>query len=237
MAGALAEIAKKTLARDFRRVRPDQARVVLIDASPRVLATFSEEMSEAAYKQLENIGVRIELGRRVTAITDDGVEYGDDRLAAKTVIWAAGVKATGIIASLETPVDRGGRAKITAELHLPGDPAVYVIGDACNLEQDGQVLPGVAQVAIQMGDLAAKNILESLDGKTQQPFRYKDKGSLATIGRSKAVAEVGKRRFSGFFACLCGYGSTSCSWWDFGIDSSCSSSGSGRTSPTRAAPA
>ncbi len=202
MAGALAEIAKKTLARDFRRVRPEHARIVLVDASDRVLQGFSPAMSERAHQQLEAVGVRIELGRRVTTVDDDGLSFGSDRLSAKTVIWAAGVRATGLIATLATGTDRAGRAEVTPALHLPDDPKVYVIGDAAALQQDGEQLPGVAQVAIQQGGHVAKNIVRSLAQAPQTAFTYKDKGSLATIGRSKAVAEIGSWRFGGFWAWL-----------------------------------
>lgn len=199
MAGALAEIAKKTLARDFRHVKPSHARVVLVDAADRVLsAGFSEAMSQSAHEQLEQLGVRIELSRRITAIGPDGVRFGDDALAARTVIWAAGVKAVGPLGDLDATRDRGGRVHVTDALHLPDDPRVYVIGDAAHKEQDGALLPGVAQVAMQMGAHTAKNVRRALAGEPQRPFRYKDKGALATIGRSKAVAQLGRRRFSGF---------------------------------------
>jgi len=200
MAGALAEIARKTLARDFRKVTPDLVRVVLVDAAPRVLGAFDQRLSDAAQRQLERLGVQVELARPVTGIDADGVHFDDGLMRAHVVIWAAGVRAVGPLDSLGAERDRGGRVHVTDRLHLPNDERVYVIGDAAHLEQDGAPLPGVAQVAMQMGQHAAANIRRAMAGEPQTGFRYKDKGSLATIGRSKAVAQLGRFRLSGFFA-------------------------------------
>jgi NADH dehydrogenase len=202
LAGALEEIAKRTLAKDFRNFDPASTRVILIDAADRVLATFPEALSVHATTILRARGVELLLGRRVTAIDATGVTMGDVHLAARTVLWAAGVKASPLGASLGVPLDRGGRVLVAPDLSVPGRPEVFVVGDLCAFEQDGQWLPGVAQPAIQAGQHAAKNALRVLRGEPTLPFHYHDKGMMATIGRAAAVAQIGKLQLWGFVAWL-----------------------------------
>jgi NADH:ubiquinone reductase (H+-translocating) len=202
LAGALEEIAQRTLAKDFRNFDPASARVVLIDAAPRVLNTFSEHLSALADAILRRRGVELLLGRRVTGIDARGVAMGETRIEARTVLWAAGVQASPLGAALGVPLDRAGRVLVTPDLSIPGHPEVFVVGDLCALEQDGEWLPGVAQPAIQEGQHAAKNALRMLAGEPTRPFRYVDKGIMATIGRAAAVARVGKFEFGGLFAWL-----------------------------------
>jgi NADH dehydrogenase len=207
LAGALAEIAGRTLARDFRRFDPTTARVVLVEGGDRVLASFAPELGAKALASLQSLGIDVKLGARVTGVDADGVTWrtadgATGSLAARTVLWGAGLSASPLTASLQTPLDRAGRVCVTPALNLPDDERVQVIGDLIALEQDGRPLPGVAQVAMQSGRHAAENILAAWAGKSRTPFRYRDKGSMATIGRAKAVADIGGRRFSGFFAWL-----------------------------------
>jgi len=196
MAGALADLAHHTLTHDFRRIRPEQTRVVLLEGLPHVLAAYPDDLRKKAALQLERLGVEVRCGVRVTGIDETGLSLGDDRLAARTVIWAAGVEASPLGRSLAAPLDRAGRVKVTPELALPGRSDVFVIGDMAALEN----VPGVAPAAMQMGAHAAKNILRAIAGEALLPFRYRDKGMLATIGRSAAVADFGFMRFSGWIA-------------------------------------
>jgi NADH dehydrogenase len=200
MAGALAEIARHTLVRDFRRIDPRMARVILVEAGPRLLAAYTEDLSERAKAQLEELGVQVWTGAAVTAVDGHGVDVGRDRIAAKTVVWGAGVKASPLGVALGAPVDRAGRVRVAPDLTVPGHPEAFVVGDLASLEQDGQLVPGVAPAAIQMGLHAATNVERALRGEPLAPFRYRDKGSLATIGRSRAVGIVGRLRLSGFVA-------------------------------------
>jgi NADH dehydrogenase len=202
MAGAFAEIARHTLARDFRRIDPRIARVILVEAGPRLLSGYPEDLSIRAQEQLETLGVQVWTGQPVTGVDEDGVTIGADRLAAGTVVWAAGVAASPIGASLGVPLDRAGRVRVEPELTLPGQASVYVVGDLVLLEQDGQPVPGVAPAAIQMGHHAARNVLRALRGQPLRSFRYRDKGSLATIGRSRAIAVIGRLHLSGLLAWL-----------------------------------
>ena len=204
MAGALAEIASKTLARQFTNFDPDKdARVVLIEGGDRVLGAFSPESSEAAHAVLEGLGVEIRLNSFVGHVDDRGVRISgdDDPIAASTVVWAAGLKASPLTASLDAPLDRAGRVMVEPNLSIPGDANVYVLGDLIHLEQDGAPLPGVAQTAIQGGQFVARCILDEILGyPPRERFVYRDKGSMATIGRAEAVAEVGDARHKGLFA-------------------------------------
>lgn len=199
LAGALAEIGKHTLARDFRNFDPSDARVVLIEGAPRLLGGMAEELSEAARKGLVDRGVEVRLESKVETIDAQGVVVGGERIVADTVLWAAGVAASPLARSLGVPLERG-RVLVEPDLSIPGHPEVYVIGDMAALKQGGVWLPGVAQVAIQGGRLAARNVLRRLSGAATQPFHYRDKGSMATIGRSAAVAEIGGLKSKGFFA-------------------------------------
>jgi NADH dehydrogenase len=200
MAGAFAEVARHTLARDFRRIDPRAARVLLVEAGPRILPTYPEELSEKAQRQLEALGVQVWTGGAVTGVDEGGAQVGGDRIAARTIVWAAGVQASPLTRSLGAPLDRAGRVRVQADLTVPGQPSVFVMGDLAALEQDGRPVPGVAPAAIQMGDHAAANIRRAVRGEPLVAFRYRDKGSLATIGRSRAVAVIGRWRLSGFLA-------------------------------------
>jgi len=202
LAGALEEIAKRTLAKDFRNFDPASARVVLIDAAPRVLATFSEHLSRLAHATLAKRGVEILLNRRVTGIDAAGVAIGDARVEARTVLWAAGVASSPLGAQLGVPLDRSGRVLVEPDLSVPGHPELFVVGDLCAFRQDGEWLPGIAQPAMQEGGHAAKNAVRVLAGEPTRPFRYLDKGIMATIGRAAAVARVGRLEFGGLAAWL-----------------------------------
>jgi NADH:ubiquinone reductase (H+-translocating) len=200
MAGALAEIARHTLPGDFRHIDPTSARVVLVEAGPRVLPAYPSDLSESARRQLEALGVQVWTGAAVTGVDAEGVQMGADRLAARTVVWAAGVEASPLARSLNVQLDRAGRVRVAPDLSVPGRPDIFVIGDLAAVESDGQAVPGVAPAAIQMGRQAAANVLRRLRGEPTAAFRYRDKGSLATVGRSRAVAVIGRLKLSGFFA-------------------------------------
>jgi len=200
MAGALAEIARHTLPGDFRHIDPTSARVVLVEAGPRVLAAYPSDLSESAQRQLEALGVQVWTGAAVTAVDAEGVQMGGNRLAARTVVWAAGVEASPLARSLGVPLDRAGRVRVERDLSVPGRPDIFVIGDLAAVESDGHAVPGVAPAAIQMGRHASANVLRRLRGEPAAAFRYRDKGSLATVGRSRAVAVIGRLKLSGFFA-------------------------------------
>lgn len=201
LAGALAEIAGRTLARDFRHFDPRTTRVVLLEGGPRVLPTFADELSAKAKASLEKLGVEVRLATRVTDVSADGVRVGEERIDAKTVLWAAGLEASHLTRDLGAPLDRAGRVKVTSTLSLPDDASIAVVGDLVALEQDGKPLPGVAQMAIQSGNYVARRIVDRLAGRPERgAYRYVDKGSMATIGRAKAVAEANGVRMSGFVA-------------------------------------
>jgi NADH dehydrogenase len=202
LAGALAEIAHRTMTRDFRRFDPAKSRVILVDGSPRVLPPYPPELSESAQNQLEELGVEVRTNAFVTGIDERGVQLGDDRIEAATVLWSAGVQASPLGASLGAPLDKTGRVLVAPDLSVPGHPEVFVAGDLAAIKHGDGWVPGVAPAAIQMGRHAARNIRRVLAGKPARPFRYRDKGMLATIGRSRAVAKLGKRRFSGLLAWL-----------------------------------
>jgi NADH dehydrogenase len=196
LAGALAEIARTTLAGEFRRIDPRRARVLLVEAAPRVLPPYEPVMSERARAQLQRLGVEVRTGAPVTHVGPEGIRLGDETIPARTVLWAAGVAASPLGRQLGAPLDRAGRVKVNADLTVPGHPEVMVCGDLAALEG----VPGVAPAAIQMGRHAARNVVHALRGEPLAPFRYRDKGSLATIGRSAAVAQLGRLRLSGFIA-------------------------------------
>jgi len=200
MAGALAEVARHTLPGDFRHIDPKSARVVLVEAGPRVLPAYPPDLSESARRQLEALGVHVWTGAAVTGVDAEGVQMGADRLAARTVVWAAGVEASPLARSLGVQLDRAGRVQVEPDLSIPGRPDIFVIGDLAAVESDGRAVPGVAPAAIQMGRHAAANVLRRLRGEPTAAFRYRDKGSLATVGRSRGVAVIGRLKLSGFFA-------------------------------------
>jgi NADH dehydrogenase len=200
MAGTLAEIARHTLKGEFRRFDPRNARVVLVEATDRVLPPYTPDLSERARLQLERLGVTVWLGRRVTGIDGRGVQLGGDRLEASTVIWCAGVAASPIGATLGVPLDRAGRVIVEPDLSVPGHPEVQVVGDLALLASHQPPIPGVAPAAKQMGRHAARNILRALEDKPPLPYRYRDYGQLATIGRSSAVAMFGRVHIWGWLA-------------------------------------
>jgi NADH dehydrogenase len=191
MAGAVAELAHKALSRDFRHIDPKSARIILVEAAPRLLMTFPESLSETARRSLERLGVEVRLGKAVTAVDENGVGIGEDRIESATVIWAAGVAASPAARWLGAEKDKAGRVKVNRDMTLPGHPDVFVIGDvAAPVSDDGTVLPQVAQVAIQQGRHVGRQIERVLRGEPTEAFRYKDKGSMATIGRNAAVAQL-----------------------------------------------
>lgn len=202
LAGSLCEIARHALARDFRRIDPTLARVVLLEGSDRVLPPYPPALSEKARRQLERLGVEVRTGQMVTNIDAEGVCVGGETLAARTVLWAAGIAASRLGRTLGVPLDRAGRVIVTPELTVPGHDEVYVVGDLASVVQDGVPVPGVAPAAIQESQHAAGNILRAMRGEPLWPFRYRNKGSLATIGRLAAVADLGRLKLSGMLAWL-----------------------------------
>lgn len=205
MAGAIAELATRVIAADFRRVDPHQARVVLVEGSPRVLANFPENLSQRAEQDLKRMGVIVKTSSPVTALDENGVQAGGMRIESKNVFWTAGVQSSPVGQWLGEATDRGGRVKVTPTLQLPSDPRIFLVGDCASVEDDkGKPLPGLAPVAMQQGQYVAKRILGMLGKNTAdtggRPFHYFDKGNMATIGRSKAVVDMGWIHLSGFAA-------------------------------------
>lgn len=205
LAGAIAELARYVLARDFKNVRPSETRVLLIEGGPRVLSTFDPSLSDKTVEQLAELGVQVRTGTVVKDISVDGVVLNTgEKLVASTIVWAAGVSSSPLLAKCGIEVDRAGRAKVEDDCSLPGHPEVFVIGDAAYLlGEDGKPLPGVSPTAMQMARHVAKLIRGELSGKqARTPFRYTDKGSMATIGRSRAIAQVKNLKLSGTLAWL-----------------------------------
>lgn len=203
LAGALAEISRRVLARDFRRIKTERARIILMEGTPRVLPVMAPESSESARRQLEHLGVEVMTSTIVTDIDARGVTHTSGRIPSRTVIWAAGVAASPLGKSLDVPLDRAGRVIVNSDLTVPGAPNVYVIGDlALILKEDGRPVPGLAPAAMQEGRHAGRNIVRAIRGEPPKAFRYRDKGTLATIGRGAAVAEIGRLRLGGFVAWL-----------------------------------
>ncbi len=203
LASALALLIRTALKADFRRIDPASARIVLIDMAPRVLTPFSEGLSQAAKRRLENLGVEVKLGHSVEQINDDGVVVGGEQIASKTVIWTAGVAPSPAGKWLQAETDRAGRVRIQSDLTIPGHPEIFVIGDTASFEEKGKPLPGVAQVAMQQGRHAAKVIHRRLTaGSPPGPFSYFDKGNMAVVGKNFAVLQSGKVQVSGFGAWL-----------------------------------
>lgn len=201
LAGAIADITRKVLAEDFEIIDTTKARVLLFEGSDRVLGTFDRSLSESAKEQLEEIGVEVFLNSFVTEIDNGRVKVGDDWYDCDVVLWATGVAASPIGKALGVKTDKAGRVYVEPDLSIPGDSTVFVIGDMASIEQaDGSPVPGVSPAAMQMGELAAKNILADIKGKPRTDFVYNDKGSLATIGKSKAIADIKGWQFSGFVA-------------------------------------
>ena len=198
LAGQFAEIARHTLKGEFRRIDPHSARVMLVEGANRILGAYPPDLSMKAQLQLERLGVTTWVGRMVTNVDAEGVSLGNDRISAKTVVWAAGVAASPLVRSLDVPLDPAGRVKVEPDLSVPGHPEIFVIGDLASLEG----VPGIAPAAKQMGKLTAQNIKRLMQGKKTVPFRYRDWGQLATIGRNSAVAVIGKLKLSGYIAWL-----------------------------------
>ena len=204
LAGAIAELASYVLARDFRAINPESTRVVLLEGGERILNTFAPQLSDRALRSLAGMGVEVRTGAQVTHIDEEGILLGSERIRAGTVLWAAGVAAAPLPKDLAAPVDRMGRARVERDCSLPGHPESFCIGDAAAfLPEIGKAaLPGVSAVAMQQGRFVARQIGRRIDGRSTESFVYRDKGSMATIGRSRAVAEIGKIRLSGFIAWL-----------------------------------
>lgn len=213
LAGTLAEISRYALAHDFRSIDPSRTHILLIEGGPRVLPTYSEDLSRSAEEQLRGLGVEVRTSTMVTQVEAGAVYLGETRLSATVTLWAAGVAASPLGKKLGAPVDRAGRVPVQADLSLPGHPEVFVIGDlAAAKDQNGKPLPGVAPVALQQGKYVAKMIRQEVErpdryrhdgnAETRPPFHYWDKGSLATIGRAAAVAQFGKIHISGYLAWL-----------------------------------
>jgi NADH:quinone reductase (non-electrogenic) len=203
LAGALGEISRRTIARDFRRIDPTRASIILLEGGPRILSAFPESLSRRAEDALRRIGVEVRTNTLVTRVTPDAVWLGDESIRARTVLWTAGVAAAPLTRTLDAPRDRTGRVLVESDLSIPGHSEVFAIGDMCAfLHQTGRPLPGVAQVALQQGRVAADNVLRRLRDRPTLPFRYRDKGNMATIGRAAAVAVMGRWQFSGLVAWL-----------------------------------
>lgn len=203
MAGAIAELARKALKSDFRTIDPDSTRIVLVEAAPRLLTPFELQLSEAARKSLEQLGVEVRLNAAVTACDAEGVAIGAERIVAATIVWGAGVMASPAGVWLGAKTDKAGRVAVEPDLSVPGHPEAFVIGDAAVLcSIDGKPLPGIAPVAKQQGVYVARLLIDRLKGRQTPQFRYRDFGILATIGRKHAVVQMGRLRFAGFFAWL-----------------------------------
>ena len=207
LAGTIAELAQDTLPPDFRNIDTHKTRVVLIEAGPRVLAGFPDDLSAYAQRALESIGVEVMLGQAVTECNADGVVYGGNRLDTKTIIWAAGVRASPAAEWLGAPADRAGRLQVLPDLTVPGHPDIFAVGDTVTIDgPDGKPVPGIAPAAKQQGRYAADTIKARLNGGTPAPFRYQHAGSLAQIGKRKAVIDFGRIKLRGTVA-----------WWIWGI--------------------
>ena len=201
LAGMLPTIARHSLPRDFRRIASETVRVVLLEGGPRVLASYPEPLSEHARRDLETLGVEVRTGSLVTSLGGNVVRTADgDEIHSHTVIWAAGNAASPLGRSLGAEVDRAGRVLVQPDLTIPGHPEVFVVGDMVSITQDGKPVPGVAPAAMQMGPHAARNIQRVLEGREHVPFRYVNKGDLATIGRHRAIADFGFLQVTGGLA-------------------------------------
>lgn len=200
LAGTLAEIARHTLRGEFRRIDPSSARVVLVEAGPRVLPAFPPELSASAQRQLERLGVTVRTGTPITHVDANGVRIGDEPLDARTVLWAAGVTASPLARTLGVPLDRSGRVPVQPDLSVAGHPELFVAGDLAAVSSEQGPVPGIAPAAKQMGNHVARVIEARLAGRPAPPFRYRHHGLLATIGRMAAVVDLGRLRFSGLFA-------------------------------------
>ena len=204
LAGAISDIAGRHLTKEFRSIDPRQSRIILLEGGPRVLPTYPQDLSASAERQLKEMGVEVRTNAMVTNIEDGVVSVGKEKIPASVILWGAGVAASSLGKMLGVPIDKAGRVVVQPDLTVPGHPEVFVAGDLASAKRyNGQPVPGVAPAAIQMGKFAARQIKRSVAGKPREKFEYWDKGSLATIGRSRAVAEFpGKIHISGYFAWL-----------------------------------
>ena len=202
LAGAIAEISTQVMREDFRSIDPSDAQVMLVEGSKRILEAFPEDLAAKATKSLQDLGCWVWTGRHVSDVAEDHVMVGDRRINAYTVLWAAGVQASPLGKKLGVETDRGGRVVVNQDLTVPGHPEIFVIGDLAKFVEDGKPLPGVAPVAMQQGDRAAANVRRAIAGQPLQPFHYFDKGNLATIGRARAVAQIGRLKLTGLIAWL-----------------------------------
>jgi NADH:quinone reductase (non-electrogenic) len=200
LAAAIAELSRRALVDDFRHIDPSQARILLVEAAPRLLNAFPQSLAQDAERDIKRLGVEVRVGQAVQEVDGEGVVIAGERIAAKTVLWAAGVTASPAGRWLGAEMDRAGRVLVQPDLSVPGHPEIIVIGDTAHLEQDGKLLPGVAPVAMQQGTYAGKRVLRLLRGQQVKPFRYVDKGNLAIIGRRAAIADFGWLRLHGFVA-------------------------------------
>lgn len=200
LAGAIAELAKQTLTGDFHHINPESARILLVDAAPRILMSFDETLSKKAYKHLKSLGVEIQLNAMVKHIEPGYVQLGEETLPARTVIWAAGVQASPAGQWLNLETSRAGHIIVDEQLRIPQHPEIYAIGDTANHTQKNRdtPLPGIAPVAKQMGEYAAKDILKRIENKESKPFKYRDYGTMATIGRNRAIGDIKGMKVSGF---------------------------------------
>ncbi len=203
LAGTLAEVSRQVLAHEFRSINPKSARIILLEGGPRILPSYAEDLSRGAEKQLRKLGVEVHTSAMVTKVEPAAVWMRETPMPAAVILWAAGVATSPLGRKLGAPVDRAGRVLVNPDLSIPGHPEIFVVGDlAVFKDERGNMLPGVAPVALQEGTAAARNIERDLRGQRREPFHYFDKGSLATIGRNAAVAQFGKFHLSGFVAWL-----------------------------------
>lgn len=201
LAGALGEISRYTLGKDFHHADPKRTRIILIEAGPRILTSFAEDLAAKAVRNLENLGVQVWTSSRVTDVNENGVNVGDEHVSAATVLWAAGVQPSSLNKLMGVPIDPSGRVIVGADLSIKSFSEVFVIGDQAHAEDKTKnILPGLAPVALQQGVATASNIKNDMDVKKRKDFTYVDKGQMATIGRKKAIAQIGNFKFSGFFA-------------------------------------
>jgi NADH dehydrogenase len=199
LAGAIGEMSRFTLAKDFRSINAGSARVILLEAGPRILAAFSESQAARAVRDMEELGIEVRTNQSATSIDDDGVQMGSERVRAATVLWAAGVKASPLGRMLATELDAQGRVAVEPDLTVKGHSTIFVAGDQARFtHQTGKPLPGTAPVAMQQGRYIARTILRDLKGAPRQPFRFVDKGQMATIGSSKAILEIGSLKMAGW---------------------------------------
>ena len=203
LAGAIADIARRAMARDFKAIDTTTARVTVFEGAPHVLGVYPEELSIKAERQLRELGVEVRTNSLVSAVEPGRIRVGEEWIPASVTLWATGVAASPLGKALGAPTDRAGRVRVEPDMSLPGHPNVFVLGDMAFLKDaDGKVVPGLGAAATQQGKDTAANILRDLQGGKRVPFRYKDKGSMATIGRNRAVAQIGKLQFSGLIAWL-----------------------------------